>query len=318
MRSVPATVSTFECVLSRDSRNFRLTCPFFLLATIVDLGEDSSSRLDHEYRNMFVAIERAGNCGSCGKVGATVSCSEPSCSLCFHFACAEDTSWNLEKRPQFRCRQHRKKEITEPLKRAVTSSTAQLKDSGTSGIFHHALFSQGGSSPHIAVPGNLDIDRSDHRALAPDKKNLQDDTSSSSESENEQEEANHIEEKQGPPVNTVAYVLTSDVQSDNAVETTLARLYRGSIGEPWNVEFYVTRLDDNDEKDNNSHDGEKRALLSVAMARPDAFDEVRDGDIVIAINGMRVGSPELDSLEKVLSRLSQEVEAMMEVRRADW
>lgn len=51
------------------------------------------------------------------------------------------------------------------------------------------------------------------------------------------------------------------------------------------------------------------------MARPDPFDEIHDGDMVVSINGVQVGSNELDSLEKVLSYLSQEVDALIEVRQ---
>lgn len=70
------------------------------------------------------------------------------------------------------------------------------------------------------------------------------------------------------------------------------------------MEFQVTRLD--------SEVNSGRAVLSIAAARPDPFDNFRKGCVVASINGMRIGSPQLDSLEKVLSQLTQGVEVMME------
>jgi PHD-like zinc-binding domain len=84
----------------------------------------------------------------------------------------------------------------------------------------------------------------------------------------------------------------------------LGRLCRESIHHPWNVNLYATCAE-----------GSVARILKIATSIPDPFDQLEDGDVVQAINGQQVGSPELDSLQKVFAFLSQEVEAMIEVRR---
>jgi PHD-like zinc-binding domain len=84
----------------------------------------------------------------------------------------------------------------------------------------------------------------------------------------------------------------------------LGRLCRETIRHPWNVNLYATCAE-----------GSVARVLKVATSIPDPFDQLEDGDVVQAINGQQVGSPELDSLQKVFTFLSQEVEAMVEVRR---
>ena len=96
------------------------------------------------------------------------------------------------------------------------------------------------------------------------------------------------------------------VAPDILGETHIVRLFRSCTDDRWNVEFFVTKLDG----------GGDKAVLSVASNDPDPFDDIlQTGDVVISINGMEIGSPLMDTLQKVITRLSQEVDAMMEIQR---
>jgi hypothetical protein len=284
--------------------------------SVVDIGEDSHCRLEHEYRNIFEAISVGSgkSCHGCQNVGATINCSEPSCSLCFHFACAEEANWDFSKRAIFRCSKHRTK--TQSKSQSIPPPAKSAESSMGSGVFHHTLFSLGTSLPdqNRDTPGKLDMSNAQLLSeMATDSVFVD----SSSESEEDPEPPEHQETESFQDQNlqpqefASSSALTSDYESFGMpLQTHLARLYRSTLEDLWNVDFYVTPVG------GNRTTKQQHSFLSVAMARPDPYDELRDGDIVTAINGTKVGSPDLDSLEKVLSRLSKEVDAMVEVQRA--
>ena len=84
----------------------------------------------------------------------------------------------------------------------------------------------------------------------------------------------------------------------------LGRISRNSIRDRWNVEFYATCID-------NSND----RILTVASTIPDPFDQFNEGDVVKSVNGIRIGSANLDTLQKFYVFINQQVEVLLEVRR---
>lgn len=84
----------------------------------------------------------------------------------------------------------------------------------------------------------------------------------------------------------------------------LGRISRKSIRDRWNVEFYATCID-------NSND----RILTVASTIPDPFDQFNEGDVVKSVNGIRIGSANLDTLQKFYVFINQQVEVLLEVRR---
>lgn len=200
--------------------------------------------------------------------------------------------------------------------------SAAARPGPTGAIFQHTLFSAAATDRKKDVPGNLDIENSGLLPKESDEIVVNSSSDDDYSSEAEEEEINKaigLEEQNRAGAPTVLspndlperkvnvdYILTSEYKTNQRVEARLARLFRSTVSDPWNVEFYITRL---------LGGNTKKAVLSVAMARPDPYDELQDGDVVTAINGFTVGCPELDTLEKVLSRLSQEVDAMVEVVR---
>ena len=84
----------------------------------------------------------------------------------------------------------------------------------------------------------------------------------------------------------------------------LGRISRESIRDKWNVEFYATCID-------NSND----RILTIASTIPDPFDQFEEGDVVKSVNGMRIGSSNLDTLQKFYVFINQQVEVLLEVRR---
>lgn len=89
----------------------------------------------------------------------------------------------------------------------------------------------------------------------------------------------------------------------NFHETHLVRLNRSSLNDPWNLEFVADPMPESD----------KYILIVSAADFDDPFIEISDGVAVKSINGMTIGSSELDSMEKVIARLAQEVDIMLEI-----
>lgn len=291
-------------------------------STIVDMDEDTSSRWEQDYRNVFTAIERAKHCFGCGKLGATVGCSQYKCNKAFHVACAEKDGWNLDRRPKYLCSSHQVQRRNAKQPDSVTSSKespitdAPTKPRPPAGLFQHALFS-GNIGANPDVPGNLDIDPAMRQNIADSEgkggggggETHEDPVELLSSSESEPEDIGLDRYDGGAAedeevLDIDAYIL-SQPEPSCSVETRLARLYRKGLSDRWNVEFSVTR---------GNQDGNK-AFLSLAVARPDPFDEIQSGDVVSAINGKTVGSSDLDTMEKVFSLLKTQVDVMVELQR---
>jgi hypothetical protein len=84
----------------------------------------------------------------------------------------------------------------------------------------------------------------------------------------------------------------------------LGRISRDSIRDRWNVEFYATCLDNSNAR-----------TLTVASTIPDPYDQFEEGDVVKSVNGMRIGSAHLDTLQKFYMFINQQVEVLLEVYR---
>ena len=86
----------------------------------------------------------------------------------------------------------------------------------------------------------------------------------------------------------------------------LVGMERGSIFAPWNLSLSISK--------------EKlRDLRYIAFAsdyHSSTGDTISRGEILVAINGNKVGSPLLHTMEDVLTLLRQEVELLVEIQSA--
>jgi hypothetical protein len=266
--------------------------------TLIDTTVDSASRFDDEFRNVFTAIDLSRKCEGCGRLGATITCSDPSCKLSYHFACAEELDWKFEKQgPKFSCMSHRRKH-RKPDEQKQGSAGILGNGAPSGGIFQHALFSMSASdnpsSPHKAsnldMGGSTPFDESESVLLSSD--------SSDDDSEIEDVTVN---------IGDTIGELTHLIEGSALHESRLVRVHRPSVNEPWRIELNATlqpRMD--------------KSALSVAACPSDPFDGqvgLQIGDIILAVNGAKVGSSGFDTLEKVMSQLGQEVDVMMEIGR---
>jgi hypothetical protein len=266
---------------------------------LIDTTADSASRSDFEFRNVFTAIDLSRKCEGCGNLGATITCSDPSCKLSYHFTCAEEVAWKFEKQgSKFGCMLHRRKH-RKPDEQKQGSAGILGSGAPSGGIFQHALFSMSASDdPSSAhMPSNLDMgggstpfDESESVVLSSD----------SSEDDSE------IENVTVKIVDTIGE-LTPLVEGSTQHESRLVRVHRPSVNEPWRIELNAAlqpRMD--------------KSALFVAACPSDPFDGqvgLQMGDILLAVNGAKVGSSGFDTLEKVMSQLGQEVDVMMEIGR---
>jgi hypothetical protein len=265
--------------------------------SIIDIGEDSMSRFDKEFRNVFTAIDRAQNCVSCGKNGATIRCSNHPCKNCYHFMCAEILGWNFGKQGlTFRCLDNWDGACSS----AIPSNADDMNNS-----VQHGLFSAGPCDRNLDAPRILSMGAS-RTPTKTDVVIVVDDSEDDSEVVQEADITDRTKETATLPAN-VPLALTSSsskLEDNRRGIVMLGRLSRKTVHERWNIDLYATCAK-----------GSASRVLTVASSASDPFDQLEEGDIIRAINGIIVGSPELDSLQKVFAFLSCEIEVMMEVRR---
>jgi PHD-like zinc-binding domain/PHD-zinc-finger like domain len=268
--------------------------------SIIDIGEDTMSRFDKEFRNVFTAIDRAQTCTSCGEAGATIRCSNHSCGLCYHFVCACNLGWNFDKQePTFRCLEHRE---------GVSSSVVTLSANDVNHNLQHSLFAAGAHDKNRDEPRSLGTDVS--RPLAKARVSVVVVDSSDDDSDDLQDSDSKDETGTSEAVALPASIPLALPSMKNKLNGTrqgivrLVRITRETVHDRWNVDLYAT-----------CSEGSAARVLTVASSVPDPYDQLEAGDIVTAFNGIRVGSPELDSLQKAFAFLSREIETMLEVRR---
>jgi hypothetical protein len=261
--------------------------------TVVDPSEIEDSRMGHEYRNVFRALDKAKPCIKCAGQGATVGCSNTSCDCTFHVQCARKSGWNFEKRGKnFRCEIHRNRKAADVISGKETGD--ESKEENPSGLFQHNLLAQFGATPlaRVSVPGNLDMGGTS--APGPPAEPDQEEIEGSSESDES------FPGVDGLGIEVMDVPLTCDIPGSKR----LVRVERSSRIELWNISIQVLQIDNS-------------SVLSVAAAskNQDDFFSLQDGDLIVSINGTKIGAKELRSLRDVLFRLKQEVDVMLEVIR---
>ncbi|VEU39070.1 unnamed protein product [Pseudo-nitzschia multistriata] len=312
---------------------------------IVDTSESQNARMNHEYRNVFEVLDHSKICSSCSNTGASIRCSADNCDQIFHYHCAiGDAGWDFERkgRKKFYCKAHRNITNTKHANGAETSlprtlaatmhgetggeeEAATKGNSGNAGgglAFHHNLFSTfGGTSKSLthlktSVPGNLDmsgavhspqsqssppkIGNSTHKTAATTV-DISDDESSYADDD---DDSFVLEpEDNGEGLEVVDLPLSQNVSGS----TQPIRLERSSREEFWNVSLKVLK----------TNDGFVVMVASSGNDLPrndDAFS-LQANDIIVSLNGSKVGSRGLETLREILLRLKQEVDLMLEIVR---
>ena len=266
--------------------------------SICDTAEDEDSRMGHEYKNVFDAIETSRKCTACESHGATARCATAGCDYVLHVSCAEKGGWNFETRgKRFRCDQHRKR-------RAELSDIIENKDSASDGdisgqnrsneittFFNHNLLAQFGAVPlnpnvRITTPGNLDIGGppllQKNSTSASAKEEEEEDESDSDDSDIRVEELD-AEEAMSVPLSTKRKGTSQSVQ-----------LKRGSQSEPWGLAFCVVLID---------------GRYMLAMSPGDNLKVRRTSshyNVIVSINGKPVGEGDLLNLRSIAKTFLQD------------
>ncbi|KAG7358789.1 amine oxidase [Nitzschia inconspicua] len=266
--------------------------------SIVDTAESAESRIGSEFQNVFEAIDASKACTSCQNPGATISCFESGCGKIFHFSCAVKSNWNFERNGRnFKCTMHRMKTIRVASSNAAVDNDATTMSFENGGLtLQHNLLAHFGATSKLPgtkiVPGNLDIGGT----VPPSRNDLSPEKVINIESDSEDslpgEDALGIEVMDIP--------LSTDVPGPKQ----LVRIERRSRDEFWNVSLKFER----------SHGSN---VVSVDSVPPDSSDlfSLRKKDILVSINGARVGSEGLLTLRDILFRMKQEVDMMLQVIR---
>jgi hypothetical protein len=250
---------------------------------VVDTSE-IESRIDHEFRNVFEAADNSKSCSTCSKNGATIGCAEPQCKTIVHFACAEDSGWNFEKKgPSFKCEKHRG--MFRRLRRH--DNTSEANGNQTGGIFQHALFALGQDNrkprPQIVEkPANADIGG----VFPVDKEQPNIESHSDDDTSESDDESNCLDGESDDTMNLPIATPTS-----NATPSMLV-FKRPSFDAPWKVSLTVSRP---------SASGPCVITLETSG---EANGSVRGH--VLSLNGTQLGSHDLMTVKDVLVYLRKE------------
>ena len=255
--------------------------------SIIDIGEEKMSHLDKEFRNVFTAVDRArsNKCPVCMKSGASVLCGDSTCTQCFHVPCAAATGWKFDQQGlKFHCTDHRNK------------FAQSYSDTGPI-----ALLDKKPSLPN-GKPG--DTDGTNHNGKCDLEYATDDDDS----------EVPEVTMSIFKELTEETAWMPADIpltphpvrRRDSRWVPKLVRLARRSLRDRWNVDLFATCLD-----------GSLDRVLTIAAATTTAnpVDPLEEGDIVRAINGVKVGSKELHTLGKVVAFLGREVELILDIHR---
>jgi Flavin containing amine oxidoreductase/PHD-like zinc-binding domain len=240
-----------------------------------------------QWRYVIKAVNRASSmqCCICKSPGASIGCNHETCFRCFHFKCGESTGWKFEDDgKEFYCDLHRSDDVAPSWKRSNGAA------SETS--LQHALFStspsqqKGQSRSH--VDDSLDASKNADRTGRLDD----------SDADEEQIRAGKLTRWNVSEGEAAASANSPPGASK------LVRLQRPSLKDCWNVELQILPVDD----------ATSQLWIDSTPAADDPPSEpsVTFGKVK-SMNGYEIGSRELDTVPKVVKRLSQEVDVFVEL-----
>jgi hypothetical protein len=228
-------------------------------------------------------------CVDCHQIGATIVCSIEFCDLSYHFPCASNLGWNFdESESAFTCPKH-KASSSDGVTRSTDDETQSFRADGLLGNL--------GSLTQVEVHHRLEA------SVNPPSQDV-------AVVETSEDELDGLPLPDYPLPSRDPKALTIDIPlapvdkkyraNGRRYVARLGRIARETVHDRWNVDFFAT------------HEDSSARILTIASTVPDLLEV---GDIVRSVNGIRIGSSELDTLQKFLTFLSQEVEVFLEVRR---
>jgi PHD-like zinc-binding domain len=237
-----------------------------------------------KWKGVFSTVDRSrfSQCVKCSQFGATIRCSGPSCSDNYHFPCACQLGWKYDENgTDFFCAKH--KELSDNSIRSTDDGESQ-------------------SNPRV-------IDTPVIPATADDNITKSVVVIDSSDDELEKQPIPDVSPAiHDPTAFSVDIPLASSLKgykfNGSRYTLRLGRLSRKSVHDRWNVEFYATCIDNTSAR-----------VLTIATTDPDPFDQFEEGDIIKSVNGIRIGSKDMDTLKKFFMFINQQVEVLVEVRR---
>ena len=302
--------------------------------TIIKTFEEQHSRMIHEYQNVFDVLKHSKICSLCNNSGASISCANSRCDQVFHYHCAI-TKYGLDFQrkgsKRFQCGDSKNchtKDSTIVGKDVVD----QKKESSGGLTFQHNLFAQFGGTnkknPKVDIPGNLDMS-SDAIHSSPKQQNSskmiespnhayhddsdRDESLDDDDDDDDDDDSFVLEKDGGQSLEVMDLPLSCDVSGP----IQLVHLERSSREDFWNISFQVMKI----------HNAMVVTVVAVAPVDIDGKEEenrnttfenmtsLQAKDIIVSINGSKIGSNGLGTLRCILFRLKQEVDLMLEVIR---
>lgn len=299
--------------------------------TIVNTFEVQGSRMHHEYRNVFETVRQATTCSSCGVAGASIGCAVDNCDNVFHYHCAvDDTGWDFQRKgsKKFRCKFHRNTtEKWAQASKANPGNPADVVNVGKCAVkpthnpkhvnltFQHNLFASFETTPgspgtdtKTNISGDLDVSGVVHSPQSVNSsEKIRNNAAVSidllSDEEISDDDSFVLGDDQGDTLEVTDLPLSCNVSGS----TQLVRLERTSREEFWNISLQVMKIDGD---------------FVVTVASGGVEDEnnhnpfsLKAKDIIVSVNGSKVGTNDLKTLRGILFRLKQEVDLMLEVIR---
>ena len=285
-------------------------------STILKPAEAQNSRMAHDYQNVFDIIKGSKLCSVCKNRGASIRCSTANCSQVFHYHCAmTECEWDFRRKgtKRFQCENHQKDIKFKPLERnTITAKKVVDEGNESSGrlAFQHDLLSTFGGTTKISTeenPENLDI--TDVVLSCQQQNSLHGIVNDMNRYESSDDDDSFVLWEDSPSFKVMDLQLSCNVSGP----IQLVHLQRCSREDFWNISFQLIRLDNsfvvtvakiNVSEKEKAHNDEQLVSLQAK-------------DIILSINGSKVGFDGLETLRGILQRLDKEVSLIIGVIRQD-
>ena len=285
-------------------------------STVIDTWNSSTQN----YENVFEAFSRSQKCIFCHKGGASICCADISCNFHYHYRCAEQTGWAFKAEDSdFKCKLHRSSTHvpkTQDLILPPPSSVAKENTSQRSGFIQHDLFCSGAlsskGSDAVHLPNNENNSKFDTaNEYSENRTTLIEapitDANEEASNEDEYEDDSDEYDSDGENDDQQENLMQPFTPNPHFVDDEIGRTYlhsisitanRRSISNPWNIDLNIFRSTSSTTSTLRV-DSRKSVQVPYGM---------KNGDIIISINGIQIGSKSLSVITQILLLMKTSVE----------
>lgn len=284
----------------------RLCLRYSNVVEVIDESEDEEE--DEKFKNVFSALNRAKECYVCQKKGATLKCLHSACSRHFHYSCAEDTGWKFKKRGKdYACSLHRGNNDQAgaiATEEKLTPSKHQIGPVKSEELIYDGLFAAS-ETPQQHPKSRMRAYKPSNAAdTSRDSLDPEEWDSSGSETDLIEDEISIDEKAISHPFDQDPHNFNSTIGRLYSIKNTV-QISRHGSSDQWKLPLCVDR----------EHSKGTTTLRVLRGKGQPCHPSFEPGDILLGLNGTKIGSKKLLTLKQVLVLLRSSTKLDVEYLR---